>query len=59
MEIRIKHLIQYLSEFDPETKVILDKDGWLEDEIEPEDELDLIDQRGCFSLGKNYFCINN
>lgn len=59
MEIKIKHLIQYLSEFDPEVKVILDKDGWLEDEIEAEDEIDLIDKRGCFSLEKNYFCINN
>ena len=31
MTIRVKHLIEYLSRFDPETTVYLDKDGWESD----------------------------
>lgn len=59
MQVKIKHLIQYLSELDPEQPVSLDKDGWMENEINATDELDLIDQRGIFGFGNKYFCINN
>ena len=34
--IRIKDIIEYLSEFDPEMEVYLDKDGW-EDGETPKD----------------------
>lgn len=60
MKIQIKHLLQYLQQFDPELEVVLDKDGWMEKDCSPKNELDLIEQRGVFWYceGK-YLIINN
>lgn len=64
MIIKVKHLIEYLqTNFDPELHLHLDKDGWLEDELNPEDELELIHNRGVFSHYKDekyeFVTINN
>jgi len=52
LDIKIKHIIEYLQQYDPETKVILDKDDWLSDENDMDendmDEIDIIDRRGIF-----------
>ena len=67
MTIRVKHLIEYLSQFDPETPVYLDKDGWGSDlhwsgrneDKRPKNELEVIEQRGLFDKHKNSLTINN
>lgn len=51
--IKVKHLIEYLSQFDPELTIELDKDGWLEHVIPHKDEVDLIQKRGIFFHFKN------
>ena len=61
MTIRVKHLIEYLSRFDPETTVYLDKDGWESDlhwsgrneDKRPKNELEVIEQRGLFDKFKD------
>ena len=52
---RIKHLIEYLQNFDPEMSVELDKDGW-EHEDNP---LDTIKYSGLFEQFQNTLFINN
>jgi hypothetical protein len=59
MTIRVKHLIEYLSQFDPETPVYLDKDGWDYDVTNAKNEVDVIDQRGLFDKYKDSLTINN
>jgi len=65
MDIKIKHLIEYLQKFDQETSVALDHDGWREDEIKPKNEIQLIEERGIFYMfhskknGTNTLFINN
>lgn len=58
MTIRVKHLIEYLSQFDPETPVYLDNHDW-ENYIYPsankpvfKNELDVIKKRGLFGIYK-------
>jgi hypothetical protein len=43
--IRVKHLIEYLSKFDPEMEVILDKDGW---DGQSNDPIEIIEHSGLF-----------
>lgn len=61
--IKVKHLIEYLQQFDGEISVGLDHDGWYEDVINAVDEVDLISKRGLFDFwnhkGKTYLTINN
>lgn len=60
MRVKVKHLIQYLSRFDREMEVGLDKDGWwIGHGINPKDELDLIEQRGLFQIWDDYMIIQN
>jgi hypothetical protein len=44
--IRVKHLIEYLSKFDPEMEVILDKDGW--EDGQSNDPIEIIEHSGLF-----------
>jgi hypothetical protein len=53
MQVRVKHLIEFLQSIDPETEVMLDKDGWMEDEFLATDEVDLVRSRGLFHLFKH------
>ena len=58
---KVKHLIQYLQELDPESLVYLDHDGWfshvsLENET---DEVELIKNRGIFDYHNGRLMINN
>ena len=61
IKVRVKHLIEYLSKFDPEATVGLDHDGWFVYGYEPKDEVDLIDKRGIFDYWeeRNHLTINN
>lgn len=45
MRPKVKHLIQYLSELDPEMDVSLDKDGW---QGYGDTELDIVKTSGLF-----------
>jgi len=53
-KVKVKHLIQYLEQFDPESPVELDKGGW-----EHEDPLEAIKISGLFQEFKNTLFINN
>jgi len=59
--IKVKHLIKYLQDnYDSETEVYLDHDGWLNREIHAVDELDLIKKRGIFcKMYNGELMINN
>ena len=64
MSIKVKDLIQYLTSLNPEAEVILDKDGWMEDELpEGYDNQKIIANRGLFykssHAGHDYVIINN
>jgi len=59
MTIRVKNLIEYLSQIDPETPVYLDKDGWDYDVTNAKNEVDVIDQIGLFGRYKDYLYIFN
>ena len=63
MIVRVKHLIEYLQTLNPEIEVGLDKDGWMEDEIKPANEVELVEQRGIFDLWEydevTHLMINN
>jgi hypothetical protein len=49
LNVKVKHIIQYLQDnFDLESSVYLDTDGWCEDELDAKDEIDLISKRGIF-----------
>lgn len=58
-KIRVKHLIEYLSQFDPETEVFLDHDGWMSHSTPHENEIDLIANRGIFDPWGDKLMINN
>ena len=49
MCVVVQDLIEFLHTFDPMTPVELDKDGWLEDEIEYDNPVQLIKRRGVFT----------
>jgi hypothetical protein len=62
VDIRVKDLIEFLSKYDPETKVHLDKDGW-QDYDNTGDKNDiisyLIDDSSMKRRGADYIMINN
>jgi hypothetical protein len=55
-EVRVKHLIEYLSELDPEMPVSLDHDGWMADDDDP---LEVVRNRGLFDPYEDILIINN
>lgn len=58
-EITVKDIINYLEKFDPETKVILDRDGW-DKGISKEDKIRrVIDDSPITHQDSNYLIINN
>ncbi len=59
INVKVKHLVEYLLTLDQEDGVMLDKDGWRHDEINPKDEMELIRKRGIFSKWRNNLVINN
>ncbi len=64
IEVKVKDLITYLQKHDPETRLSLDKDGWMQDEIAATDAVDLIEKRGLFEeyndlVDGKILCINN
>ena len=62
-DIKVKDIISFLKQFDPETSVLLDKDGWqTHDEIDiSKDDIIryLIDDSAIINRGQNYLMINN
>lgn len=62
---KVKHLIEYLQNLDPEADVHLDKDGWMEEDCSnSEDPLCVIRERGLFYYRHRapddaYLIINN
>jgi hypothetical protein len=60
LTVRVKHLIQFLQEnFDPEARVILDRDGWTNYDYDVTNEIDLIKERGVFDAWQDDLIINN
>lgn len=62
--IKIKHIIEYLQQFDLESQVILDKDGWLKKELDENVTIsNIIESRGLFEYSEcgdfNILYINN
>ena len=62
-DIKVKDIISFLKQFDPETSVLLDKDGWqtYEDVDMSKDNIIryLIDDSAITNRGQNYLMINN
>jgi uridine kinase len=59
MDIKVKDIIQYLTEnFDPDSLVYLEHDGWLEDDSE-DDAQEIIYNRGIFTKFDNDLFIEN
>lgn len=54
-EVKVKHLIAYLQQLDPEMSVQLDKDGW-QHESNP---MDTIQNSGLFDASDDTLFINN
>jgi hypothetical protein len=60
LQVKVKHLIEYLQkEFNPESNVFLDKDGWDVIREMPKDEIELIRMRGIFDKFDGNLFINN
>ncbi len=63
MDVKVKHMIEYLQKFDPEMSIYLDHDGWLEKSLGAVDEVDLIVKRGIFYHStwdeKEHLTLNN
>ena len=59
MDVTVKDIIDYLSEFNPTSKVLLDHDGWDEEALKPENVKDLIYKRGIFQKWKDVIIIQN
>ena len=60
LTVKVKHLIQYLqTEFDPESEVRLDKDGFDYDDPDIKNEIDLIKNSGVFENFDGDLFINN
>ena len=57
-DIKVKDLISYLQKFDPETPVVLDRDGWQGDSVEDKIRA-LIDNSPILGEWGNYLIINN
>lgn len=57
--VRVKDLIAYLQTIPPELEVHLDKDGWMEDDINTDDPVTLIRRRGLFTWFSDILIINN
>jgi 16S rRNA G1207 methylase RsmC len=56
--VKVKHIIAYLNQnFDPDSPVYLDKDGW--QEYEETNALRIISQSGVFSKFEGSLFINN
>lgn len=61
-DIRVKDIISFLQSFDPETPVLLDKDGWQNygEDLSNDDIIRyLIDDSAIKHRGKKYLIINN
>lgn len=62
-DIKVKDIISFLKQFDPETSVLLDKDGWrtYDDVDMSKDDIIryLIDDSAITYRGQNYLMINN
>lgn len=57
---KVKHLIEYLqNNFDPESPIMLERDGWQQNEHNVDDELDLIKKRGLFQEWRGNLVVNN
>ena len=48
MKITVYDLINYLLQFDSQVEILLDKDGWMIDELKTNDTQELIKTRGIF-----------
>lgn len=60
MTVKVKDIIQYLNNLNPEAEVGLDKDGWMEYECsEPNDPQRVIAERGLFWSIPDRLVINN
>jgi hypothetical protein len=60
MKVTVKDIVDHLNTLPPDAQVELDKDGWMEDELPHEGDVQkLIQQRGVFYRGDNYLVINN
>ena len=64
MQVKVKHLIEYLQKFDPELEVVLDHDGWMESDFPSKDEVELIKNRQLFwkelpENGEEYLLVSN
>lgn len=59
--VTIGDLVTYLSQFPQDAEVILDKDGWMQDEIPHETAVELVARRGAFQFIKQqgFLVINN
>ena len=58
--VRVKDLIAALQRHDPELRVGLDHDGWMENEmLDATDAVDLIEKRGVWMVFDNFLIINN
>jgi len=57
MQVKVKHLIEYLSQLDPEANVYLDRDGWYG--ADGDSEMEMIKNRGIFYVFKGNLFINN
>lgn len=58
--ITVKDLLDYLQRFPADLRVVLDKDGWMEEEFEHKnDVLKLIHNRGIFQRFDDVLFINN
>ena len=56
VKIKVKDLIEYLQQFDPETEVELDKNGW---DYYYKTPAEIIKHNGLFSPFKNMLFLNN
>jgi hypothetical protein len=62
LEVKVKHLIEYLQQFDPEKPVKLDRDDWVDNFTLYDNEIDIISNSGLFdpySLNGDVLFINN
>lgn len=61
LQPKVKHLLEYLSELDPEMEVHLDKDGWDYGFAPSTTELELVENRNLFDVSHDnkYLIINN
>lgn len=58
--VTVKDILEYLQQFPADMRVVLDKDGWMEDENDYEDDISkLIHYRGIFQRFENTLFINN